>query len=367
MKYTLPFYYEATEGNDNGGFPKSFPFEARLDKKLSMFRQIPSKELKEILKSAYWKGSMLTGGMNDAIIGNARVDSAIDFIKKNFNLDKNIKVLEIGCGEGQIIQKLSALGIQCVGLEPAPVEGIENENLKMVRDFFPSKKIKDKFDLILHFGVMEHINDPVNFLIEQQKLLTDGGEIICAIPDCEEDLKNGDISLFLHEHFNYFTKYNIANVAKSANLSLVKTEKSIAGGLFFAKLTKQSTKLIKISNPLLEDKFTAEMERFNEAIIKFVKNSRQEDLAVYCPLRAMNMFYLAGISDCRLVDDNLNMHNKYLPTFRNPIESFEQLKKNPPKKLLIYSKTFDKIIKKKCLGSIELKNTEIKAITDLID
>lgn len=363
----LPFYFEATEKNDNRGFPQVFPFRIRMNKVLGMFHQVSTKSLDDILEKAYFEGSMLAGGMNDLIIGPTRVNSALNFIKKNFIFKKGATVLEIGCGEGQIIKKLSEEGIKCVGLEPGPqILKIGSKNLKIIRDFFPSKKLRNKFDLILHFGVIEHIEDPVRFLKTQQKFLKKDGAIICGFPNFESDLRAGDISMFLHEHFNYFTKYNIAKTSQKAGLMLTKYADSAGGGLLFAKLIQSNSKKNSNYNLSLEKIFMKNLRKFKKAVVNFFKDVNQSDVAIYCPLRSMNLLYSANISDCRLVDDSPNLQNKFLPTFKNKVESFENIKRNPPKKILIYSRTFGDILKKKCLEAKELRGCEIKTVTDLL-
>lgn len=364
---TLPFYFDATPKRGNAGFPQVFPFHVKLDKDLGMFRQLSSDALDKVLGEAYYEGSMLAGGMNDTIIGSVRVNSAINFIKMNFPLKKGTKVLEIGCGEGQIIKKLSEEGIKCVGLEPGPqVLKIGNKNLSIIRDFFPSSKLKGKFDLILHFGVIEHIKNPVEFLKDQQKFLKKNGAIICGFPNFESDLRAGDISIFLHEHFNYFTKYNIGKTSEKSGLSLTESQESEGGGLLYTKLVQEKTSKGQAYDLLLEKIFIKNLKKFKSGVINFFKDAEQSDIAVYCPLRAMNLLYISGISDCRLVDDNLDIQEKYLPTFNRKIESFEELRRNPPKKILIYSRTFGDVIKERCLKTEELKNVEIKTVTDLV-
>lgn len=361
----IPFYFDATIKNDNGGFPKTLPFRVKLDNNLGMFVQLPDSKLIEILKKAYHEGSMLAGGMNDVIIGKTRSNSAIKFIKHNFSFKEGARVLEIGCGEGQIIKSLSSEGIKCVGLEPGPqVLEIENKNLSVIRDFFPSDNLQGKFDLILHFGVIEHIEDPVNFLRDQIKFLKDDGSIICGFPDFEADLKAGDISMFLHEHFNYFTKYSIGKVADLAGLKLIKSHESEGGGLVFAKLVREENKNRYVYDLFLEKKFIERFKNLKNNVQKFFNNVEQSDVAVYCPLRAMNLFYILGITNCRLVDDNPNLQNKYLPAFNRAIESFDGLKENPPQKIFIYSRTFNKVIKDKCQKELTLNDVEIFSITD---
>jgi SAM-dependent methyltransferase len=366
---TLPFYFEATEDNNNAGFPKTFAFDIFYDDELKMYRQNNSQALKDVLDKAYLTGSMLSGGMNDVVVGGKRVDDAYNFIYKHYGITKDTKVLEIGCGEGQVLQRLAKDGVSCVGLEPGPqVMQIAGENLSIIKDFFPSPQVKDKFDLILHFGVLEHISDPVNFLLQQQQHLKEDGVIICAFPNCEPDLEAGDISMFLHEHYNYFSKEGIINAAPKANLSVEAIEEGPGGGFLFVKMVPSTTvnKSTVQYKTYTDEEFRTKMGIFNQAIADYFKDTDQADVAIYCPLRAMNVFYTAGITDCRLIDDNINLQGKYLPAFSKKVESFEELKANPPKKIFIYSKTFDKVIKEKCLKEEAFASTEISSLRDIL-
>ena len=45
-----------------------------------------------------------------------------------------------------------------------------------------------KFDLIMHFFVLEHISDPFDFLSKQINLLNEGGKIIFEIPNSADAL-----------------------------------------------------------------------------------------------------------------------------------------------------------------------------------
>lgn len=365
----IPFYFEATKKPDNNGFPQVFPIKVNYDKKFGMFFQKPTKTLQKILNNAYLTGTMLSGGMNDACIGKERIDVALNFIKDYGRIKKGTKVLEIGCGEGQILLELSRQGLSCTGLEPGPqIKTLNSNQIRIIQDFFPSKKLKNKYDLLLHFGVIEHIPDPVKFLRDQEEFLTKEGKIICGFPNCEPDLRAGDISLFLHEHFNYFSRDSFTRIAEAANFSVAKIEEGARGGMFHAMLKRKSRNYTKTRIPFFTNPqdFTKKADELRQAIDDFFSNTKEEDIAVYCPLRCMNLLYICGISSCRLVDDNPMLHKKFLPTFKQRIENFHELKLRPPRKILIYSKTFDDVIRRKIRQTKELKHCEIKTISELV-
>jgi SAM-dependent methyltransferase len=108
------------------------------------------------------------------------------FIKVNSN------ILEIGCSSGFMLSPLIELGHDCVGIEPS---GLFNEfvNSRGIDVYNSIKSLEEcelnyKFDLIIHFFVLEHIAKPLSFLRSQFALLKPGGRIIFEIPNIADPL-----------------------------------------------------------------------------------------------------------------------------------------------------------------------------------
>ena len=107
-------------------------------------------------------------------------------------LDSSSKILEIGCSSGFMLFPLINQGYQCSGVEPSGVfnDYLKTRNLpvfqsiKQAADF----NLEKKFNLILHFFVLEHISQPVEFFKDQLALLKPGGRIIFEIPNVADPL-----------------------------------------------------------------------------------------------------------------------------------------------------------------------------------
>lgn len=111
---------------------------------------------------------------------------------KKYLKNSQMKILEVGCSSGFMLHPLISSGYRCVGVEPSGI----------FSDFLRSKKIevyqtleelkvknpKYKFDLIMHFFVLEHIVDPLEFLKSQINMLNDNGKIIFEIPNAADPL-----------------------------------------------------------------------------------------------------------------------------------------------------------------------------------
>lgn len=110
-------------------------------------------------------------------------------IKKSLNLlDKKGKILDVGCFDGTISEKISALtGNDVFGLEisrPAVLKA-NKKNVKVIRhDIEKPFPIKDSaFDAVFAGEIIEHLYDVDLFLDEINRVLKKGGYLILTTPN----------------------------------------------------------------------------------------------------------------------------------------------------------------------------------------
>lgn len=115
-----------------------------------------------------------------------------------------VKVLEIGCSSGFMLDALSELGADCVGIEPSGefLHFLKGKGYRAYEslDVFMSENPHEKFDLVLHFFVLEHIGNPIEFLTLNIACLQKGGAVIAEIPSATDALT----SLYKIEAFERF-------------------------------------------------------------------------------------------------------------------------------------------------------------------
>ena len=107
-------------------------------------------------------------------------------------LESPLDVLEVGCSSGFMLYPLKEDGHRCIGIEPSGVfsefvksRGVPTyQSLDQLRQHAP----KVRFDLILHFFVLEHIANPSAFINELLSLLRPGGRIVFEIPNVADAL-----------------------------------------------------------------------------------------------------------------------------------------------------------------------------------
>jgi 2-polyprenyl-3-methyl-5-hydroxy-6-metoxy-1,4-benzoquinol methylase len=95
------------------------------------------------------------------------------------------KMLEIGCGDGFWLDILRNLGFSEIhGLEPSKhyIDYCRQKGLTVFHSTVEKFKTEAKFDWILFFDVLEHLEDPVEVLRRTNKLLNKKGKVFINIP-----------------------------------------------------------------------------------------------------------------------------------------------------------------------------------------
>ena len=103
-----------------------------------------------------------------------------------------------------------------------------------------SKKISDKFDLIILFDVIEHISkeDLLNFFQNLNELLNKDGEILLRFPNGSSaaglEYFNSDLThfSFLNRRFSNVAELNKLELIYYGNMERVNKFKSLRGKLF---------------------------------------------------------------------------------------------------------------------------------------
>ncbi|GBL32934.1 ubiquinone biosynthesis O-methyltransferase [Methylophilaceae bacterium] len=144
------------------------------------------------------------------------------------HLRAGASILEVGCSSGFMLLPLSESGYSCAGVEPSGVfsEFVKSKGLTVYDslDNLIKSGPNELFDLILHFFVLEHIADPVEFLKMQLSLLKPGGKIIFEIPNAADPLYSVyDIPAFERFYWSvahpwYFNEVSTQHLLKKLGL-----------------------------------------------------------------------------------------------------------------------------------------------------
>ncbi|MBN3038365.1 MAG: class I SAM-dependent methyltransferase [Candidatus Omnitrophica bacterium] len=369
----LPFYWHPLEDASDNRFPEFLPFELFYDKDSGLLRQRPDEKVTEIINSAYSHGSEIVGLLDEKGIGNDYARDFLKFIDRCVGLG-NIagkEVLEIGCGKGYLLSQLQSQGAKVLGYEPG-FSKIGKYPVPVINDFFPSAKVKErKFDIIVAYELLEHAVDIDRVLDAIGACLKDNGILLVSVPDCAEHINNGDISMFIHEHFSYFTRDSLQYFMEKKGFMAKAIEKSGFGGCLYGAFAKSTSKVRAQSiNKADLEKVFHRIDRNIQRMHNFILKQEGRELGVYVPIRALNILSLyRGLIEklnvrLRFFDDSASLAGRYLPGFNIRIENRDSLIKNPPDVILVYSFTFAKKIIETLKNSVP-KEAAVVSIEDL--
>lgn len=101
---------------------------------------------------------------------------------------KGKTVLDVGCGTGETAYHIAKRGAKrVVGLDySAEAIAVARETYRHKNLFFEKRDVKDlreKFDVIIAMGTLEHIDDPFSLLKKFKTMLNFGGSIIVTSPN----------------------------------------------------------------------------------------------------------------------------------------------------------------------------------------
>ncbi len=124
-----------------------------------------------------------------------RLEYIINTIKDHYAIDqknesplKGLSVLDIGCGGGLMSEPLARLGAEVTGIDAlekncitAKIHAEENNlDINYLNTTAENLNKNKKYDVILNLEVIEHVNNPKNFIKECSGLVSNNGIMFIA-------------------------------------------------------------------------------------------------------------------------------------------------------------------------------------------
>lgn len=150
------------------------------------------------------------------------------------------RVLDIGCGSAYFLHALkSERNIECWGIEPNDKAVAEAQPIdRLIHGVFKPgmPELQDqKFDCIFFNDVLEHLEEPLNALLQVKQYLSPSGYVMASIPNIfyfpifyqiikSRDWKYEREGIMDATHLRFFTRKSVIRLFDEAGLEIVKIE-----------------------------------------------------------------------------------------------------------------------------------------------
>ena len=171
------------------------------------------------------------------------------------------RILEIGCGAGDMLQHMKLSGWQTVGIDfdgaavmAAQAKGLEVHVGDLSMQAFPDMS----FDAVMMNHVIEHLPMPLQTLLEINRILRPGGLLIGITPNAESwghrHFSRDWLALHPPQHLQIFTQSALSNMANKAGFAQVRVTVSAMNAMEVLKgsvqLRSPEMKVNKLSTRL---------------------------------------------------------------------------------------------------------------------
>lgn len=126
-------------------------------------------------------------------------------LKKRFKNRSGLKILDMGCGTGAVIEYLRLKNQQVIGIDAnsVAVDYCRQKSLPVEKSEAHKTKFSDGvFDVILALDLLEHLENPEEAIKEMGRILKQGGLLIATVPAHQFLWSYHDVSLHHKKRYN---------------------------------------------------------------------------------------------------------------------------------------------------------------------
>ena len=293
---------------------------------------------------------------------------------KKYSIGNDDWVLEIASNDGYLLKIFKEKGINALGVDPAKNIAMYAlcDDLPTIVDFFSSSiakellRIKGYPKLIIANNVMAHVPDISDFMHGISILSNDETVISIENPSIMNILQKDQFDTIYHGHYSYLSCNSVSRLANKFGLELFNLQEVPVHGVsnrYWLSRTKEKKEVVR-------DTIKYEIDHGlydNNAWLNYQNKLHISINNFYKKVKALNesgkkVYGYAASSKCTMllnfakidknwitsvVDDMLEKQGGFIPGLNIPIVSIEDVLKDNPDEIIVFSwNIYDEIIDK---------------------
>lgn len=154
-------------------------------------------------------------------LAKRRNEAAIRVNQLEGLLPAHARTLDFGCGSGEFVTAMLALGHDAHGFEPGETYGSHAQSLHGERisiKGWQEVEYPERFDLVTCFHVLEHLRNPVDALKQMARWSAPDGRVYVEVPDLGSARGNKGFGALHFAHLLGFNHHNLIVAAARAGL-----------------------------------------------------------------------------------------------------------------------------------------------------
>lgn len=301
-------------------------------------------------------------------------EDAAEEYSKEFELNSDTLVIDIGINDGIALKPLKEMGVKVLGIEPAKnIAKMANENgIPTINSYFDEKAVLEiqkvgKAKLVTASNVFAHSDKLADMANKVFEVLDENGSFVIEVQYVRDTLKDLTFDNIYHEHYNYWSVTSLNNFFNKLGFKVYKVKHvNTHGGSIRVYVGKNSRSIDPSVDKFLGDEkdfgicdlskykqFESEVQKIKANVfqnIQKLKNSGKKICAYGSPAKATTLLNYFGINDTMIdftVDENPMKEGKVIPGVNIPIKNQNYFRENLPDVVIVLAwNFFDHIVSK---------------------
>ena len=217
--------------------------------------------------------------------------SRLDFSVMYLPYRRRGRLLEVGCGSGNMLKAMADLGWQVEGidLDPVAVEKSRSKGLEVRTGCLEDRRYpEDYFDAITMSHLIEHVHDPLELLRACHRILKPRGSLVVVTPNINSAGHRMCGASWFHldppRHLRIFTTNSLTSLLRKAGFRSIKITTTIRGAAHAYAASRSVRRTARYQwgsrQPLTTSLWANAMQAVEWAWLKFDRQVGEEIAAI---------------------------------------------------------------------------------------